>query len=144
MNGKERVINAIQKKTVDHVPASFSCHFPKGCEAGEAALNAHLKYFLETDTDIMKIMNENLVPYAGKIEKPEDWATVKSFSIKNTFMQRSLILSSAFWITQKVINSWSARCTARWLRCSIRWNIFMATTAGGNSWWTATVRTSGR
>ena len=63
MNKRERVVAAIRGERVDCVPSGFSIHFPEGCKEGQAAVNAHLRFFQETDTDIIKIMNENLVPY---------------------------------------------------------------------------------
>lgn len=88
MNCKERVIAAINGLEVDHVPSSFSYHFPECNGYGEAGAEAHLKFFRETDTDIYKIMNENLVPYMGDIKNPDDWKQIRSFTIKDGFMVR--------------------------------------------------------
>lgn len=59
MTPKERVIAAIKQQEVDGIPSGFSYHFPKGQEYGDAAIEAHLKYFRETQADICKIMNDN-------------------------------------------------------------------------------------
>lgn len=40
----------------------FSLHFPRTAKTVEEDLKFHLDFFRETDTDIIKIMNENLVP----------------------------------------------------------------------------------
>ena len=48
MTPKERVIAAIKQQEVDGIPSGFSYHFPKGQEYGDAAIEAHLKYFRET------------------------------------------------------------------------------------------------
>ena len=62
MNKKERVIAAIRGDVPDHVPVGFSLHFPRTAKTVEEDLKFHLDFFRETDTDIIKIMNENLVP----------------------------------------------------------------------------------
>ena len=67
MTKRERVIAAIEGKKVDAIPSSFSLHFPKNQAVGDEAVAAHLKFFKETDTDIVKVMNEHLVPYYGMI-----------------------------------------------------------------------------
>lgn len=92
MNYKERVIKAINKEKVDHVPASFSCHFPVGCENGDAALKAHKDFVEATDTDILKIMNENLVPYSEGIKCAKDWDKIPGFTVNDAFIQRELDL----------------------------------------------------
>ncbi len=73
MTKKERVIAAINGQKTDGVPSCFSLHFPKEINSGVAGINAHLKFFEETDTDILKIMNENLVPYLGSFTKAADY-----------------------------------------------------------------------
>lgn len=90
MKKKERVFAAIRKEAVDHVPAGFSLHFPQDQKSGEAAVKAHLRFFKETDTDIIKVMNENLVPDVGDILRPKDWDKIPSYSIKDGFMQAQL------------------------------------------------------
>lgn len=74
MNKRERVINAIRGGKACGVPSGFSLHFPKELTQGDAAVRAHLDFFQATDTDILKIMNENLVPNYGKMDRPEDYA----------------------------------------------------------------------
>ena len=73
MTKRERVIAAIEGKKVDAIPSSFSLHFPKNQAVGDEAVAAHLKFFKETDTDIVKVMNEHLVPYYGMIRTPKDY-----------------------------------------------------------------------
>lgn len=90
MNKKERVIAAIRGDEVDRVPVGFSLHFPADQVSGEAGVKAHLDFFKSTDTDILKIMNENLVPYMGEIHIPEDWNKIKNISMEDDFMVAQL------------------------------------------------------
>lgn len=90
MTKRERVMAAIAKKPVDYVPTGFSLHFNE--QEGQAAVDAHLKFFAETDTDIIKIMNENLVPDAGEIRTPQDWKKIPVYSMKDPFMQKQVDL----------------------------------------------------
>lgn len=90
MNKKERVQAAIAKKPVDHVPACFSLHFPKEVATGDAAVKAHLDFYRKTDCDILKIMNENLVPLIGEMKSPDDWKKVPSYNRHSPFMQKQL------------------------------------------------------
>lgn len=90
MTKKERVQAAIAGKPVDHVPAGFSLHFPQDRNSGEAGVQAHLEFFRETDTDILKIMNENLVPSYGTIKAPADWACIGKMDESTPFIHRQL------------------------------------------------------
>lgn len=84
---KERVTAAIRGEEVDKIPSGFSLHFPKESAFGDAAVKAHLKFFEESDTDILKIMNENLVPYMGEINHGSDYSMVKEMTMEDGFMQ---------------------------------------------------------
>ncbi len=92
MNKKERVLAAIQGREPDHVPCGFSLHFPEGKAKGEAAVQSHLEFFEKTDTDILKIMNENMVPDVGEIRTPADWNKIPTYSLKDDFMVRQIEL----------------------------------------------------
>ncbi|MDD6662408.1 MAG: uroporphyrinogen decarboxylase family protein [Lachnospiraceae bacterium] len=93
MKKRDRVFAAIRGDEVDHVPCGFSLHFPHECASGDAAVEAHLRFFKETDTDIIKIMNENLVPDVGEIRTAEDWKKIPSYSMKDGFMQKQMELT---------------------------------------------------
>lgn len=93
MNSRERVYAAVKGKEVDRIPVSFSLHFPAGCENGEKAIKAHLDFIRETDVDICKVMNENLVPNCEGITCGEDWMKIPSFNMKSPFMERQVELA---------------------------------------------------
>ena len=87
MTKRECVIAAIEGKDVRTIPSSFSLHFPKDIAFGMDGVKAHLDFFNATDTDILKIMNENLVPYFGTIETAADYqAKIPVLSMKDSFM----------------------------------------------------------
>ena len=90
MNKKERVLTSINGGTPDHVPTSFSLHFPKDRAFGTKGVKSHLEFFEKTNTDILKIMNENLVPYVGDIKHPDDWNKIKKITLADDFMVAQL------------------------------------------------------
>lgn len=93
MEKRERVMKAIRGEYVDRIPSGFSLHFPPRVAKGEAAVQAHLNFFKETDTDIIKIMNENLVPVVSGVKEPEDFDKIPEISIKDKFMQNQIELT---------------------------------------------------
>lgn len=93
MNKRERMLAVLSGKKPDSTPCGFSLHFPPEEREGEAAVNAHLKFFRETDTDICKIMNESLVPNLGQIRVPGDWACMKALRPDGEFIRRQLDLA---------------------------------------------------
>lgn len=92
MNKKERVLAAIRGDLPDHVPTGFSLHFPRAEKTVEEDAAFHLKFFRETDTDIIKIMNEHLVPDFGEIKTPEDWEKIPKLRLTDGFMQEQIEL----------------------------------------------------
>ena len=50
MNKHERVVAAIKGEEVDGLPSSFSLHFPPEAAVGPEAVEAHLRFFEDTDT----------------------------------------------------------------------------------------------
>lgn len=92
MTKKERVIAAIRGEEVDKIPCGFSLHFPKEAAYGDASVEAHLQFFQESDTDILKIMNENLVPYMGEINQGCDYSMVREMTMKDEFMEDQVAL----------------------------------------------------
>lgn len=102
MTKRERVIAAIKGQETDGVPSGFSLHFPESCAAGEAAVDAHIQFFEATDTDIIKVMNENVVPHRGHIRTPGEYMKIQDVAVTADFMQEQLALS------KKILN----RCDA--------------------------------
>ena len=62
MTKRERVIRAVRGEETDGIPSCFSMHFSPEYANGESAVDAHIQFLKQTDTDILKIMNENLSP----------------------------------------------------------------------------------
>ena len=61
MTKRERVYGLIEGKEVDRTPVGFWLHFPEECQHGEAAVKAHIDFMKQTNTDILKVMNENIL-----------------------------------------------------------------------------------
>ena len=94
MTKKERVIAAIEQREIDGVPSSFSLHFPADKKQGEACVKAHLDFFRDTDADICKIMNENLVPVFGTIHTPDDYdRLIPVMTMEDEFMKKQIELT---------------------------------------------------
>ena len=92
MDKRDRVKAAIRKEPVDRVPASFSLHFPRDKAFGDAAVKAHLDFYRDTDVDILKIMNENLVPLIGEFSSASDWKKVPAYNRRSRFITEQLDL----------------------------------------------------
>jgi len=90
MNKKERVLSAISGNKVDYVPSCFSLHFPEEKAFGKEGVESHIEFYRKTNTDIFKIMNENLVPHMGIIKSPSDWSKFKTITLKDDFIQNQL------------------------------------------------------
>lgn len=55
MNKRERVLAMLHNEETDYVPGCFWRHFIPELERGEDIVEAHLKFYRETDVDLLKI-----------------------------------------------------------------------------------------
>lgn len=81
----------MNKKGVDHVPVGFWFHFGGEEGLGDACVQAHLKYYRETDLDFLKIMCDGYFPYPlPAIRKAEDWKTLKPLDADHPFIREQV------------------------------------------------------
>lgn len=66
MNKKERVLAALENRETDHVPGGFWFHFPEEEAYGQACVDAHLKWYRDTDQDFIKIMCDGYFGYPNE------------------------------------------------------------------------------
>lgn len=91
MDKRTRVLNAMNKKEVDHVPVGFWFHFSGEETMGDACVQAHLKYYRETDLDFVKIMCDGYFPYPlPEIRKAEDWKKLKPLDADHPFIREQV------------------------------------------------------
>lgn len=102
MNNRENTIAAVRGEKTSRVPAGFWLHFPEDCFHGERAIQAHLDFFEQTKTDLMKIMNENVIPCDVPIREPSDWKAVRAYSRDAKFIQDQMEITKR--IVDKVHN----------------------------------------
>lgn len=79
MDQRTRVLNAMDKKPVDHVPVGMWFHFAGEEAKGDACVAAHLRYYRETDLDFLKVMSDGYFPYPleREIHEASDWYSLK-------------------------------------------------------------------
>ena len=79
MDKRTRVLNALNKKPIDHVPCGFWFHFSGDEAKGDGCIKAHLKYYRETDLDFLKVMSDGFFSYPidEEIKKASDWYKIK-------------------------------------------------------------------
>lgn len=84
MNKRERVFHLLEGKPIDRTPVGFWLHFPQSMHHGDAAIRAHMEFMRQTDADILKVMNENVL-YDGesKILSTADIGKFRRFSRKD-------------------------------------------------------------
>ena len=92
MKKRERVLRAMDKKEVDHVPVGFWHHFGGAQAVGEGCVQAHLDYISYVDTDLVKIMSEGYFEYplSVKIEKAADWYRLKPLGRDHPYIQEQV------------------------------------------------------
>ena len=91
MDKRTRVLHAMNGEEVDHVPVAFWFHFSGEEALGDANVQAHLKYYKETDLDFVKIMCDGYFPYPlPRIEKPQDWRSLKPLDADHPFIREQV------------------------------------------------------
>ena len=91
MDKRTRVLNAMNKKEVDHVPVGFWFHFGGEEASGQGCIDAHLKYYRETDLDFVKIMCDGYFPYPlPEIKTAADWKTIQPLTADHPFIREQV------------------------------------------------------
>lgn len=92
MDKRTRVLTAIDGGEVDHVPAGFWFHFAGEEAMGEACINAHLKYYRETDLDFVKVMCDGYFPWPIRenIRNASDWKKLEPLKEDHPFIREQV------------------------------------------------------
>lgn len=89
MDKRTRVLTAMNGGEVDHVPVGFWFHFAGEEASGEGCVQAHLKYYRETDLDFVKVMCDGYFPYPipVKINCASDWKKLEPMDKDDPFIR---------------------------------------------------------
>lgn len=92
MDQRTRVLRALENQPVDRPPVGFWFHFPEDASKGEACIQAHLNYYRNTGTDLVKIMCDGYFPYPipETIRTPADWDQLTPLTADHPFIQEQL------------------------------------------------------
>ncbi|MDR0839562.1 MAG: hypothetical protein LBN99_08010 [Oscillospiraceae bacterium] len=80
MDKKTRVLNALNKKPVDHAPVGFWFHFFDKANDNDACVQAHVDYYNSVDVDFVKVMSDGYFGFPVddvKVESVADLAKIK-------------------------------------------------------------------
>lgn len=66
MNKRERVIAALEGRAADSVPVGFWYHFPEEEQKGQACIDAHIRFYRQTNQDFVKIMCDGYFGYPNE------------------------------------------------------------------------------
>ena len=91
MNRKERMNAVLRHEKSPETPVGFWLHFPKEAHKGAPAVKAHMDFVRQTDTDILKIMNENVF-YDGmtRIYSTADIPKFRGYSRKDDIFRNQM------------------------------------------------------
>ena len=97
MDKRTRVLNALNKRPVDHVPVGFWIHFFDAGVYGEDCIQAHRDYYNNLDLDFIKVMSDGYFgfPVDGEIRTVEDLKKVKRIDESNPWIQDQLARARA-------------------------------------------------
>ena len=92
MDKRTRVLNAIQKKEVDHVPVGFWYHFDGAEAVGDACVDAHINYYESTGLDFIKVMCDGYFPYPvpEEIKTAGDWYRLTPLGAEHPFIREQV------------------------------------------------------
>ena len=91
MDKRTRVLAAMNGEKVDHVPVGFWFHFAGEEAGGDACVQAHLKYYRETDLDFVKIMCDGYFPFPlPQIQCAADWKKVEPLAKDHPFIREQV------------------------------------------------------
>lgn len=102
----ERVNCTLKGEIPDQPPMGFWLHFSKDVidKGIEAQVSAHLSFKDQTQTDILKIMNENEMRSNQKIEQLHEWKTIAKIS------QNSKLVTDQEEILKRIVEANAEDC----------------------------------
>ena len=76
---KKEIMDSFLSGTLDpsYAPAAFFVHFGSAAKEGDAAVQAHLEYYLKANQDILKVQFEQTAPAIPALETEEDWNNIE-------------------------------------------------------------------
>ncbi|MGN0906674.1 MAG: uroporphyrinogen decarboxylase family protein [Bullifex sp.] len=95
MTKRELVTKVMSGEATDITPSCFSLHFPQEEKFGDRTVKAHLQFFRDTDTDIIKIMNENAFPANPGVYSVADFSRIRVQDSRSAFVQNEVDLVRA-------------------------------------------------
>ena len=112
---KDKLIRYLKEgECPEFVPCGFWQHFPDNVKFGQKSIDAHVKYYRETQVSIIKIMNEHFYQFDNKIAVPKYWLDVKEKNIAesnyNDFLEEIKMLRKRMgedtFILQQFMGFW--------------------------------------
>lgn len=76
---RAKVLGLVERGEFTGIPSGFWLHFPAEAQHGDEAVKAHLHFMRGAQTDIFKIMNENIFHSDHVIETPADIRHFRGF-----------------------------------------------------------------
>ncbi|MFR8003086.1 MAG: uroporphyrinogen decarboxylase family protein [Hydrogeniiclostridium sp.] len=106
MDKRTRVLNALNKKPVDHVPVGFWFHFAGEETVGENFIKAQMAYYKDVDMDFIKIMSDGYfyLPLSIEIEKASDWNNLKPLTREDPFIKDQV------WRVKRMVEEAGKEC----------------------------------
>ncbi len=110
----ERVDAVLAGRKPDRPPFSFWYHFPPDQAAGSAAVRAHLEPLDRYGMDVLKVMNDNPYPHAGRMARVEDLAALTPLQGDESGFGEQLALLAALraaigrrvYMPSTIFNAW--------------------------------------
>jgi uroporphyrinogen decarboxylase len=92
MDKRTRVLNALNKRPVDHVPVGFWVHFFDKGVFGDTCIQAHIDYYNSLDLDFVKVMSDGYFgfPIDGEVSTVEDLKKVRPIDASHPWIREQL------------------------------------------------------
>lgn len=76
---KKEIMDRFVAGTLDpsYVPAAFFVHYGSDEKLGNPAVQAHLRYYLRSNMDILKVQFEQLIPRIENVSDPASWEALE-------------------------------------------------------------------
>ena len=99
MNKRERLEAFFRNEPVDHVPCCFWRHYSPELERGEDVVEAHLKFYRETQQDVVKISSDGYFGWPAPVLKDLTDASqlygIEHVPMDSAFMQEQVARAKA-------------------------------------------------
>ena len=131
MNKRERVWAALHNQEVDYVPGCFWRHYSPELDRGEDIVEAHLKFYRDSDVDFLKISSDGYFGWPAKalrnLQEPSELYAMEHIGPEEPFIREQVERAKEIVkrLNGECVTMYTLFCPLSIFRLQVGWDVMM-------------------